>query len=79
MQEGHGVNRRQIAWNDFIVVGPDGDPARLRGGNDVVAAFAAIAEAKAAFVSRGDRSGTNELELRLWRAAGVDPKGGAGT
>ncbi len=77
--EGHGKSRRQIAWNDFILVGPAADPARIRGGHDAVAALAAIAKAKAAFVSRGDRSGTNELELRLWKATGIDPKSGAGS
>ncbi|MGE5268692.1 MAG: substrate-binding domain-containing protein [Thiohalocapsa sp.] len=79
IDEGHGINRRQIAWNDFIVVGPGADPAHIRGGHDAVAAFTAIAKAKAPFVSRGDRSGTNALELRLWKAAGLDPKSGAGS
>ena len=72
--EGHGINRRQIAWNDFIVVGPKADPAHIAGGHDAVAALKAIAIARAAFVSRGDRSGTNALELRLWKAAQIDPK-----
>ena len=79
IDEGHGVNRHQIAWNDFIVVGPKADPAHIKGGHDAVAAFTAIAKNKAAFVSRGDRSGTNALELRLWKAAGLDPKSGAGS
>ena len=79
IDEGHGINRRQIAWNDFIVVGPETDPAKVKGGHDAVAAFTAIAAAKAPFVSRGDRSGTNALELRLWKAAGIDPKSGAGS
>jgi tungstate transport system substrate-binding protein len=74
----HGLARQQIAWNDFIVVGPNNDPARVKGGRDAVAAFSAIAHAMASFVSRGDRSGTNALELRLWKAAGIDPKSGAG-
>ena len=78
IEKGHGVNRRQIAWNDFIVVGPRADPAHVGGGHDAVAALTAIARAKSAFVSRGDRSGTNALELRLWKAAGIDPKSGAG-
>jgi tungstate transport system substrate-binding protein len=78
LDEGHGTNRRQIAWNDFIVVGPDADPAHVKGGRDAVAAFTAVAKAGATFVSRGDRSGTNALELRLWKAAGIDPKSGAG-
>ena len=78
LDEGHGINRRQIAWNDFIVVGPEADPAHVKGGHDAIAAFSAIAKAGATFVSRGDRSGTNALELRLWRAAGIEPKSGAG-
>jgi len=76
--EGHGINRRQIAWNDFIVVGPKADPARIAGGHDAVSALKAIAAAKASFVSRGDRSGTNALELRLWKAADIDPKAAGG-
>jgi tungstate transport system substrate-binding protein len=78
--EGHGTAPRQIAWNDFIVVGPRADPAHIAGGHDAVAAFTAIAEAGAPFVSRGDNSGTNALEQRLWRAAEIDaPKAGADT
>ncbi|HEX3863913.1 MAG TPA: substrate-binding domain-containing protein [Stellaceae bacterium] len=76
--EGHGTGERQIAWNDFILVGPKADPAHIAGGHDTVAAFAAIDKAQASFVSRGDRSGTNALELRLWKAAGLDPKSGGG-
>ncbi len=78
LDEGHGTNRRQIAWNDFIVVGPEADPAQVKGGRDTLAAFTAIAKSGATFVSRGDRSGTNALELRLWKSAGIDPKSGAG-
>jgi tungstate transport system substrate-binding protein len=77
--EGHGTVPRQIAWNDFIVVGPAGDPAHIKGGHDATASFAAIARAKAAFVSRGDRSGTNALDRRLWKAAGIDPTSGSGS
>jgi tungstate transport system substrate-binding protein len=79
IDEGHGVKQRQIAWNDFIIVGPDADPAKVKGGNDALAAFKAIAAANSIFVSRGDRSGTNALELRLWNAASLDPKSGAGS
>jgi tungstate transport system substrate-binding protein len=68
MDEGHGSTRRQIAWNDFIIVGPSADPAHVRGGNDSVSAFKAIAAAQAPFVSRGDKSGTNAAELRLWKS-----------
>lgn len=74
MDEGHGVRRRQIAWNDFIIVGPSADPAHVRGGNDSVAALKAIAAAQAPFISRGDKSGTNAAELRLWKSAGQAPE-----
>jgi tungstate transport system substrate-binding protein len=74
MDEGHGSARRQIAWNDFIIVGPPADPAHVRGGNDSVAALKAIAAAQAPFISRGDKSGTNAAELRLWKNAGQTPE-----
>jgi tungstate transport system substrate-binding protein len=70
IDEGYGTTRRQIAWNDFVLVGPSADPARIAGGKDVVAALKAIALARAPFVSRGDRSDNNIEELRLWRLAG---------
>jgi tungstate transport system substrate-binding protein len=73
MDEGHGSTRRQIAWNDFIIVGPSADPAHVGGGKDSVAALKAIASAQASFVSRGDKSGTNAAELRLWKIAGQTP------
>jgi tungstate transport system substrate-binding protein len=73
MDEGHGATRRQIAWNDFVIVGPSTDPAHIRGGNDSVAALTSIASARAPFVSRGDKSGTNAAELRLWKAVGQTP------
>jgi tungstate transport system substrate-binding protein len=77
---GDGVNRRQIAWNDFVIVGPRADPAHIAGGHDAVAALETIAAKKAAFVSRGDKSGTDALEHRLWRVAKIDPKqAGGGT
>lgn len=74
MDAGHGASRRLVAWNDFIVVGPRSDPARIGGGHDAEAALTAIERAGAPFVSRGDNSGTDALEKRLWRAAGLDPK-----
>jgi tungstate transport system substrate-binding protein len=77
--EGFGIDRRQIAWNDFVIVGPKEDPARINRGHDAIAAFKAIAAAKAPFISRGDKSGTNALELRLWKAAGIDPAPGIAT
>src|SRR5258708_11751216 len=73
MSEGHGSTRRQIAWNDFIIVGPSADPAHVRGGNDSVTALKAVAATQAPFVSRGDKSGTNPAELRLWKLAGQTP------
>src|SRR3979490_32006 len=73
MDEGHGSSRRQIAWNDFIIVGPSADPAHVKGGNDRIAALKGIAASQAPFVSRGDKSGTNAAELRLWKAAGLAP------
>lgn len=75
MAEGHGAEHRQLAWNDYIVVGPKADPARIAGGRDAPAAFRAIAAAEAPFVSRGDNSGTDALARRLWRQAGIDPAG----
>jgi tungstate transport system substrate-binding protein len=76
MEEGHGGRRRQIAWNDFIIVGPSADPANVRGISDSVAALKAIAAAKAPFVSRGDNSGTHTAERRLWKSAGLAPGAG---
>lgn len=69
--EGAGVKRQPVMYNDFIVVGPGSDPAGARG-QDVTAALARIAAAKAPFVSRGDRSGTHAAELRYWKEAGID-------
>ena len=73
VSQGFGVTRQQIAWNDFVIIGPKSDPARVLGGHDAVAALKAIAAAQSPFVSRGDRSGTNALELRLWKAAEIVP------
>jgi tungstate transport system substrate-binding protein len=78
IDDGNGVNLQQIAWNDFIMVGPGDDPAHIAGGHDAIMALTAIATKEANFVSRGDKSGTNALELRLWKRAGIDPKSGAG-
>lgn len=71
--EGYGVERREVMYNYFILVGPRDDPAGINGLKDAVAAFRKIARARAAFVSRGDDSGTHKAERRLWKAAGVDP------
>ena len=72
LAEGFGVKRFDVMYNDFVVIGPKADPARIAGGKDVAEALQKIATTKAAFVSRGDRSGTHEAELRLWKVAGVD-------
>jgi tungstate transport system substrate-binding protein len=74
LREGHGINRRSVMVNDFLVVGPPDDPADA-AGRDPVAAFRAIADAEARFLSRGDRSGTNIREREIWDAAGTDPGG----
>lgn len=72
MSEGQGVQRFDIMYNDFVIVGPKSDPAHIAGGKDVAEALRRIAAAKAPFISRGDRSGTHAAELRLWKEAGVD-------
>jgi tungstate transport system substrate-binding protein len=72
LAEGFGVRRYDVMYNDFVVIGPKSDPAHITGFKDVAEAFRKIAAAKAAFISRGDRSGTHEAELRLWKEAGVD-------
>jgi tungstate transport system substrate-binding protein len=75
MAAGHGASRTEIAWNDFIIVGPEADPAHVRGHAGVADAMKAIAAAQAPFVSRGDQSGTHAEEKRLWLAAGIAPAG----
>jgi tungstate transport system substrate-binding protein len=72
LAEGEGVTRYPVMYNDFILVGPAADPAHVKGGNDITTALKAIADAKAPFVSRADKSGTHAAELRLWKDAGVD-------
>jgi tungstate transport system substrate-binding protein len=72
LAEGFGVRRYEVMYNDFVVIGPKADPAHIADGKDVAEALRKIAAARATFVSRGDRSGTHEAELRLWKAAGVD-------
>jgi tungstate transport system substrate-binding protein len=73
VDSGFFVRRRLVMHDDFLFAGPDGDPARARGGHDAVAALRAIASARAPFVSRADRSGTHLLELKLWRLLGQTP------
>ena len=76
--EGHGVGRHDVMYNDFILIGPKTDPAKVAGGKDIVEAFKKIQAAQAPFVSRADKSGTNAAELRLWKIAGIDPVTGRG-
>lgn len=73
--EGHGIDRRDVMFNDFVLIGPKADPAGVKGVKDAKEALRQIAAAKAAFASRGDDSGTHRMELRLWKAAGVDLAG----
>ena len=73
--DGFGVKRFDVMYNDFVLIGPKADPAKIKGGNDIVAALKAIHLANAPFVSRGDKSGTHTAELALWKAAGLDPAG----
>jgi tungstate transport system substrate-binding protein len=71
--EGFGVMRFDVMYNDYVLVGPKGDPAKINGSKDVLAAMKAIHDKGAAFVSRGDKSGTHTAELGLWKPAGLEP------
>jgi tungstate transport system substrate-binding protein len=75
MRNGYGVNRRDLMFNDFVVLGPESDPAGIQGMGSATDALAAIADAGETFVSRGDNSGTHTKERNLWEAAGVEPGG----
>lgn len=75
--EGHGVNRRDVMYNDFIIVGPANDPAAINGSKDVLAALRKIVDRNAKFVSRGDNSGTDAMEKNYWKKTGVMPQGRA--
>jgi len=77
--EGFGIDRRDVMYNDFVLVGPKSDPAKVAGGKDIAVALKKIADAQAPFVSRGDKSGTHAAELRYFKDAGVDPTIGKGT
>lgn len=73
--DGFGVNRKDVMYNDFLIIGPKDDPVRIKGTADAAAALKKIADAKATFVSRGDDSGTHKKELKLWESAGIKPEG----
>jgi len=72
LAEGFGVKRQDVMYNDFVLIGPKADPAKVHGGKDVLEAFRKIRAAHAPFVSRGDKSGTHFAELEIWKAAGID-------
>ncbi len=76
--DGFGVRRFAVMYNDFVLIGPKGDPAGVKGQKDIAAALTAIRTKGSPFVSRGDRSGTHQAELALWSAAGFDPKTATG-
>jgi tungstate transport system substrate-binding protein len=75
MEEGFGAERRTVMYNDFVIVGPEDDPAGISGVASAVDALRAVADSQSRFVSRGDESGTHALELRLWQQAGIEPAG----
>ena len=70
--DGFGVKRLPVMYNDFVLIGPKGDPAKVNGTKDIAAALVKIKNAGATFISRGDKSGTHSAELNLWKIAGVD-------
>ena len=73
--EGKLLNRRLVMYNDFVIIGPKEDPAKIRAARTAEASLKAIAQTKSSFVSRGDNSGTHVLEKSLWKQAGIEPKG----
>jgi tungstate transport system substrate-binding protein len=75
IREGYGINRRDLMFNDFVIVGPTADPAHISSLDSAIEAFASIAGSESTFVSRGDMSGTHAKELAIWDAAGIDPTG----
>lgn len=75
MENKDGVRREDVMYNDFVLVGPEADPAKIAGMKSATDAFKAIQAAKAPFISRGDQSGTNTKELAIWKAAAIEPKG----
>lgn len=73
--DGYGIDRRDVMYNDYVIVGPKNDPAKIKGAKTAVEAFKRLAEGKADFISRGDDSGTHQKERELWKAAGIKPEG----
>lgn len=72
---GHGIDRRDVMYNDFVLIGPNNDPAKIKGEKDVLVAMKKIADAKWRFISRGDDSGTDQMEKGYWKALGIQPAG----
>ena len=77
VSEGFATQRNEVMYNDFVLIGPKSDPAKIAGGKDIQVAFKKIAASQAPFVSRGDKSGTHAAELRYWKDAGVPPAPGS--
>ena len=75
--EGFSGKRYEVMYNDFILIGPKSDPAKIAGGKEIDVAFQKIAAAQSPFISRGDKSGTNAAELRYWKSAGINPTSGS--
>ena len=75
VEEGYFVNRHDVMYNDFVIIGPPDDPAKIKGIKSAIDAFRKVAESGSPFVSRGDNSGTHMKELEIWKKAGIDPKG----
>jgi tungstate transport system substrate-binding protein len=78
LAEGFGVKRYPVMYNDFILIGPKGDPAGIKGSKDIVTALKTLRDKGIAFISRGDKSGTHQAELNLWKLAGIDIAAGKG-
>jgi tungstate transport system substrate-binding protein len=79
VEEGFGVDRREVMYNDFIIVGPKADPAKIADSKEVIGSLKKIAASQSPFASRGDKSGTHAAELRYWKQAEIDPQSGKGT
>jgi len=74
IKEGFGLDRREVMYNCFVIIGPEDDPAKINGMTDAILALQRISASKSGFISRGDDSGTHRLELRLWKQAQIEPK-----
>lgn len=75
LEEGYGVNRKDVMHNDFVIIGPEEDPAEIKGNENVTEAFKKMSEKQMLFVSRGDDSGTHKKEIKIWEEAEIEPKG----